>query len=86
MTAKKKTTDLSSMLGTAKRSSEVPRPQPETRPDAEPERKPPEKRVSLTLNAELHRRLKTLASSRGIKVAELTDEVVSSYLDAVQDR
>ncbi|CAM3599496.1 Putative DNA binding CopG/RHH family protein [Deinococcus saxicola] len=84
MTTKKKTTDLSSMLGTAKRSSEVPRPQVEIKPDVE--RKAPEKRVSLTLNAELHRRLKTLASSRGIKVAELTDEAVGSYLDAAQDR
>ena len=84
MTTKKKTTDLSSMLGTAKRASDVPRPQVEVM--TEVERKVPEKRVTLTLNAELHRRLKTLASSRGIKVSELTDEVVGHYLNAAQDR
>ncbi|CAM4064334.1 CopG family transcriptional regulator [Deinococcus frigens] len=83
MTTKKKTTDLSSMLGTAKRASDVPRPQVEIKPEVE--HKVPEKRVTLSLNAELHRRLKTLASSRGTKVLELTDEAVSSYLDAVQD-
>ncbi|GGO33563.1 CopG family transcriptional regulator [Deinococcus humi] len=84
MTTKKKTTDLSSMLGTAKRASDVPRPQVDVKPEVE--HKVPEKRVTLTLNAELHRRLKTLASSRGIKVSELTDEVVGRYLNAIQDR
>lgn len=79
----KKTTDLSSMLGTAKRAGDVPRPRVEPLPDDAP--KAPEKRVTLSLNGELHRRLKTLASSRGSKVLELTDEAVSRYLDAAQD-
>lgn len=77
MSDKKRTTDLNSMLGTAKRAAEVPRPQ------VEPERElpaPPEKRVNITLQPELHRRLKTLAASRGQKMQDLVDAAVTNYL------
>lgn len=78
MNDKKRTTDLNSMLGTAKRAAEVPRPQ------VEPEHELPiplEKRVNITLQPELHRRLKTLAASRGEKMQDLVDRAITNYLN-----
>lgn len=81
MSDKKRTTDLSSMLGTARRAAAVPRPQLE-----EPGREvgapvlPPIKRVNLTVHPDLHRRLKILAANRGQKVQELVDAAIEGYL------
>lgn len=80
MSEKKRTTDLSSMLGTARRAADVPRPQLEEQPVREVETPTPVKRVNLTVHPDLHRKLKILAANRGQKVQELVDAAIEGYL------
>lgn len=77
--SEKKTTDISAMLGTARRAADVPRPQQteEVAPAPQPE---PAKRITLTLDAELHRQLKVQAAQSGVKVMDLTDQAIRQFL------
>lgn len=77
--SEKRTMDISAMLSTVHRAAKVPRPQvePGVVVSSRPE---PTKRVTLTLDAELHRQLKVQAASRGLKVMELTDEAIRQFL------
>lgn len=79
----KKTTDASSILGAARRSADVPRPQPEAAPQLEtPPSMPPERRVNVALKAPTHKRLKLLAVQRDMTVQELAEQMLIAALDA----
>lgn len=76
----RKQTDASSILGAARRSAEVPRPQAEQAPAAE-EKPAPEKRVNVALRGQTHKRLKLLSVQRDMTVQELADELLQQALD-----
>ncbi|GGL93388.1 hypothetical protein GCM10010840_34270 [Deinococcus aerolatus] len=81
----KKSTDASSILGAARRSAEVPRPQAEA--SALPETPtPPERRVNVALKAPTHKRLKLLAVQRDTTVQELAEQMLVAALDAQERR
>lgn len=78
----RKQTDANSILGAARRSAEVPRPQVDE--TQVPEDKPapvPEKRVNVALRGQTHKRLKLLSVQRDTTVQELADELLQQALD-----
>lgn len=77
----KKQTDASSILGAARRASEVPRPKSEEGPVAEIKAAVPEKRVNVSLRGQTHKRLKLLSVQRDMTVQELADELLQQALD-----
>lgn len=80
----KKSTDASSILGAARRSAEVQRPQAEAA--ALPETPLPERRVNVALRAPTHKRLKLLAVQRDTTVQELAEQMLIAALDAQESR
>lgn len=80
----KKSTDASSILGAARRSAEVPRPQAEIPPPLETPA-PPERRINVALKAPTHKRLKLLAVQRDMTVQELAEQMLIAALDT-QDK
>ncbi|WP_135230464.1 hypothetical protein [Deinococcus fonticola] len=85
--AGKPTTDLNKLLGSARRAQDVPRPQVATPAPAQPahtSEQEPEKemarRINITLNAAIHRRMKILSAERGTRLQPLVDEVLEAYL------
>lgn len=82
--AKKPTKDVSSMLGSARRAQDVPRPQatPPAQPEVQPqaEEKAVARRINITLDAGIHRRMKIMAAERAVKLQPLVDEILEAYL------
>lgn len=82
----KKQTDASSILGAARRSADVPRPQAETSPPMEIQPPlPPERRVNVALRAQTHKRLKLMAVQREVTVQELAEQLLLAALDTHTD-
>lgn len=78
----KKPTDASSILGAARRSAEVPRPQVgEAAVTGDRTAPAPEKRVNVALRGQTHKRLKLLSVQRDTTVQELADELLQRALD-----
>lgn len=80
MTKDKKTTDIASIMGTARRAEQVPRPTIEAaRPEVIAV-----KRVNVLVDAELHQRLKILSATLRTPLQELADEALQEYLTKKQ--
>lgn len=71
----KKSTDASSILGAARRASEVQRPQTQ-----ESEERVVERRVNVALRPQTHKRLKLLSVQRDTTVQKLVDELLQEAL------
>ena len=80
MTRDKKTSDIASMLGTARRAEQVPRPAMERAPEASL----PLRRVNVQVEADLHQRLKILSATLRVPIQELADEALEAYLASKQ--
>lgn len=80
----RKQTDASSILGAARRSAEVPRPQAQAAPP-EPQPALPERRVNVALRAQTHKRLKLLAVQRDLTVQELAEQLLTAALSAQEE-
>lgn len=79
--SKKNTQDISSMLGTADLSAKVPRPQTQAQAQ-EPVNAPAvaAKRVTITLNPDVHRRMKVMTAEQGERLQTRIDEILDEYL------
>lgn len=75
----KKTTDLNSMLGSARRAEQVQRPTIQA-PEEPAPKEEKIKRVCLMLDAELHRRLKVLGATSNTPIQELGDKAILDFL------
>ncbi|GGM19371.1 hypothetical protein [Deinococcus aerophilus] len=80
----RKQTDANSILGAARRSADVLRPQTEAAPP-ELQPAPPERRVNVALRAQTHKRLKLLAVQRDLTVQELAEQLLTAALSAQED-
>lgn len=80
MTGKKtsNTTDIDSIMGSARRAEHVPRP---ITPPAEA--LPPAKRVNIMVDSDLHRQLKILSAQKGRALQDVADEALQTYLAAL---
>lgn len=81
MTKDKKTTDIASMLGTARRAEQVPRP---AMVERAPEAPATVRRVNVQVDAGLHQRLKILSATSRTPIQELADEALTAFLASRQ--